>query len=115
MSSLNSLERAVLERILRDTPGDLAPILRAQIDGATVVGRKNTGAGFFTELKVESAVGRMSERVIEDVWADIEGFDVPMTFLVFLREGIIRTLEGAAINEDATDVDFSRVGFAIKE
>jgi hypothetical protein len=46
MPTLNELEKAVLEQMLRQTSGNLLPLLKEQIEGVSVVSRKNTGAGF---------------------------------------------------------------------
>lgn len=43
MSSLNPLEKAVLERIVRGAPENLVSVLREQIDGTAVVGREYGG------------------------------------------------------------------------
>jgi hypothetical protein len=114
MSSLNELEKAVLEKIRQDASGNLLPLLREQIDGASVVSRKNTGAGFFTKLKVERVSRPIDASHIGNVWADIEGFNQPMTFLVFLQDGVIHTLEGASIDDSTVGVDFSNVRFVIR-
>jgi hypothetical protein len=111
---LNELEKAVLEQMLRQASGNLLPLLTEQIEGASVVGRKNTGAGFFSALKVEQVSKPIEAKVIQDVWADIEGFDQPMLFLLFLRDGVIHTLEGATIDDSTVDIDFSNVRFVIR-
>jgi hypothetical protein len=114
VSHLNELEKAVLQQMLQHVPADLVPLLREQIDSASLVSRKNTGAGFYTELRI----GRVSEpievRVIESVYANIEGFDCPMVFLLFARDGVIHQLEGAASVDSTVGVDFSAVRFTIK-
>jgi hypothetical protein len=111
---LNELEKAVLEQMLRQASGNLLPLLREQIEGASVVSRKNTGAGFFTELKVKQVSRPIEAKVIKDVCADIEGFDQPMLFLLFLRDGVIHTMEGATIDDGTVDIDFSNVRFVIR-
>ena len=112
MSHLNELEKAVLQQMLQQVPADLVPLLREQIDSASVVARKNTGAGFYTELRIGLVSKPIQAKVIDRVCADIEGFDQPMLFLLFLRDGIIHTLEGAATADSTVDVDFSAVRFA---
>jgi hypothetical protein len=111
---LNELEKAVLEQMLRQASGNLLPLLREQIEGASVVSRKNTGAGFFTELKVKQVSKPIEAKVIENVCADIEGFDQPMLFLLFLRDGVIHKMEGATIDDSTVDIDFSNVRFLIR-
>jgi hypothetical protein len=111
---LNELEKAVLVQMLRQASGNQLPLLREQIEGASVVSRKNTGAGFFTELRVKQVSKPIEAKVIQDVWADIEGFDQPMPFLLFLRDGVIHKLEGATIDDSTIDIDFSNVRFVIR-
>jgi hypothetical protein len=48
---------------------------------------------FFTKLKVKQVSKPIEANVIKDVCADIEGFDQPMLFLLFLHDGVIHTLE----------------------
>ena len=114
MPALNELEKAVLEQMLRQTSGNLLPLLKEQIEGVSVVSRKNTGAGFFTELKAKQISKPIEANVIQDVCADIEGFDQSMLFLLFLHDGVIHTLEGATIDDSTVDVDFSNVRFVIR-
>jgi hypothetical protein len=114
MPDLNELEKAVLEQMLRQAPGNLIPLLREQIDGASVVSRKNTGAGFYTELKVGKISRPIETTVIENVCADIEGFDQPMLFLLFLQDGVIHTLEGATITDSSVGIDLSNIRFVIR-
>jgi hypothetical protein len=114
MPSLNELEKAVLEKIIQDASGNMVPLLREQLDGVSVASRKNSGAGFFTELKVKENARPIEAGVVGNVWADIEGLNQPMTFLLLLRNGIIRKLEGATIGDDTPDVDFSKARFVIR-
>jgi hypothetical protein len=48
------------------------------------------------------------------VCADIAGFDQPMLFLLFLRDGMIYALEGAAITDSTVHIDFSDVQFVLR-
>jgi len=111
MPDLNELEKSVLEQILRQAPCNQIPLLREQIDGASVVSRKNTGVGFYTELRIGKTARPIEAKVIGDVRADIEGFDQPMLFLLFLRDGLIHKLEGATITDSTVGVDFSNIRF----
>ena len=63
---------------------------------------------------MEEAAKPINARVVGEVWADIERFNQPMTFLVFLRDGVIHKLEGASIDDSTVDVDFSNVRFVIR-
>jgi hypothetical protein len=113
MSPLNKLEKSVLRDLIQKAPEDLVPLLKEQIDDASVVSRKNTGAGFYTELTVGHVSQPVGAKVIQGVSAEIEGLAQPMLFLLFLREGTIHTLEGAAISDSTIGIDFSEVQFKI--
>lgn len=51
---------------------------------------------------------------IGNIWAGIERFRDLMTFLVFLQDGYAALLEGAAIRDDTTGLNFGRLGFNLK-
>lgn len=90
-------------------------VLEAQLVGATVVSRKNTGAGFYTDFSVSRAVAPIttSEKMIGEVWAEIKGFMDPMTFLIFIEDGYACCLEGAAVRDSTVDVDLGALKFEI--
>ena len=52
-------------------------------------------------------------RSIGNVFAKIDGMQNPMTFLLFMKNGLIDTLEGAAIDEGTANIDFSIARFEI--
>ena len=91
--------------------------LLAQFRSARVIGRRNSGAGFFTDFEIEphKAAPVTVPRVIGNVWADIDGFTSPMTFLVFTANGYAKTLEGATCGDATENVDFSQVKFRLHE
>lgn len=67
---LNEFEKAVLEQMLRQASGNLLPLLRKQIKGASVVKPQEYRCGFFfTELKVKqvskSIEGRSSKMRVQ--------------------------------------------------
>jgi len=113
LPSLNELEKAVLEEIVRQAPDDLRGALKEQVEGAELISRENTGQGFFTTLKPGKVSTTIKPSPVGDVLANIEGFAQPMTFLLFLKDGAIRMLEGAAILDETASVDFSNVRFTI--
>ncbi|MFZ2159219.1 MAG: hypothetical protein WAV72_24295 [Bradyrhizobium sp.] len=114
MTSLNELEKSVLQTLIQKVPANLAPLLKSQIDNASVVSRENTGAGFYTELDAGDVSQPVDAKVIQGVSAEIEGFEQPMLFLLFLRDGAIHTLEGAAITDSTVGIDFSEVRFRVQ-
>lgn len=113
-SSLNDLERAVLSEIFSQLP-EVRAALEAQIGAARITERWNSGGGFFVDFKVDrnAAPPAATERVIGNVWAEIEGFEQPMTFLVFMVDGYVDCLEGASVGDDTTGVDFAGRTFSI--
>jgi len=109
-----ALEQAVLEEICaRETV--LGAALETQLSAATVISRKNTGAGFYTDFEVTRSVAPLatSKKVIGEVWAEIAGFESPMTFLIFVADGYASCLEGATVGDSTTGVDLSAVTFTI--
>ena len=110
MLPLNRLERAVLEKICKDTGVEG---LAEQIKDASVESRINTGAGFYTKLLTGKGDSLSCGRVIGNVWAHVAGLKQPMTFLLFVDQGFIRTLEGASIDDSTIGIDFLSVDFEI--
>jgi len=113
MTYLYDLEKAVLEQMLQQVPGNVFPLLQEQLKTATVLGRENTGAGFYVRFEAKPI-----SRPIEASTTSRQisrGFDQPMLFLLFLKDGAIRTLEGTAIDDSTVDVDFSKVRFVVKQ
>ena len=113
MSNLSNLERAVLREIARQVPGH-EQAFEAQLDGASVVERENTGAGFFTTLSVASgppADGLKSP--VGDVRAIVTGRKYEMGFQLWLENGLLRTLEGYTYGQDSTTgLDYATVSFS---
>ncbi|MGB8841326.1 MAG: hypothetical protein WCC64_09640 [Aliidongia sp.] len=113
-SGFTALEKTALDEIASQYPAHRA-CLEAQFTAANVVSRENTGARFYTRFIVDrTAVPAVScDRVIGQVWADIDGFNSPMTFLLFTTEGYANCLEGAAIDDSTTGIDFSAIKFKL--
>jgi|ERR1700736_2219348 len=112
MSSLNELEKAVLEEMFRQAPADRSS-LEEQLRGASALSRTNTGAGFYTKLQPIEITKPVGAKVIGNVFADIKGLNHPMTFVLFTRNGVVDTLEGAATDDNTAGIDFSSVQFEI--
>lgn len=114
--SFYGLETAVLDAIAAQYPAQQDK-LRAQFRKARVTGRRNSGAGFFTDIEVDrqQAEPVTLPRVIGNVWADVDSFDQPMTFLVFMQDGFAKMLEGALPGDETTKhADFRQLGCTIK-
>lgn len=109
---LNKLEAAILEAFTVRNP-DEAGALKSQIKDIVVSKRENSGAGFFTYLLPAHRELTVVNRVFGKMFADVEGLTNSMTFLLFTEDGAITMLEGAAIAEDTTNIDFAAVSFKI--
>lgn len=116
MLQLTNLEKAVLRQICGQYPAQGA-ILEAQIASATVLSRENSGAGFFTNMAVDrsKAPALAGEGVLGNVWVQIDDFNQPMIFLLFLEDGYADCLEGATVDDNTEGVDFAAVTFSILE
>jgi hypothetical protein len=112
MSSLNELEKAVLAEMVPHAAADQSS-LEEQLSGASVLSRNNTGAGFYTKLRTKKRTRPVEAKVIGSVFADIKGLNHPMTFILFIRNGMVDTLEGAATDDTTIGIDFSNVQFEI--
>jgi hypothetical protein len=89
--------------------------LQAQLATATVIRRRNSGAGFFTDLAVDRSTPPMrgTESVLGNVMASIEGFKQPMLLLLFTREGYADMLEGATVEDSTVGLDLRSLQFTI--
>ena len=114
MSPFTALESATLAEICRQYP-EQATTLRSQIATATIIGRENSGAGFFTDLTVDPTFPAVATtaRVIGNIEAIVEGFKYSLLLMLFMENGYAHMIEGAAIDDDTTAVDFSSVRFTL--
>ena len=97
---MTELESNVLGMFLAGDHPTLAT-LRRQLNSATVAGRNLTGVGFFTDFHIPEDVPRLSkpkELVVGDVVGELSG--VPCGFLLFIKDGALRTLEGFVYGND---------------
>jgi hypothetical protein len=103
---LTPLERAVLATILApDHP--VMDVLRRQFESCTVAGRQFTGHGFFTDLAVRDDVPAApvtrQQIALGDVTGSVEGLHHGAGFVLFIRDGVLKLLEGFAYNEPWPD------------
>jgi hypothetical protein len=109
--TLNPLENAILQAIRAAKP-EVAVALDEQLDAVIVTSRENTGAGFFTTMRPLNTKTLISQTgAMGNIFAKIAGMRNPMTFVLFIKDGVIDTLEGASIDESTAAVDFSAVKF----
>src|SRR5579862_2259916 len=93
---LTPLEQAVLD-VLLDKPGELYLSIRQQLAVASVGGREFTGVGFFTRfiLPADAPIRRdLPNTAISDVGADIACVKHGVGFVLFVRDGVVSSLEG---------------------
>jgi hypothetical protein len=114
MKRLSLLERAVLVDIARQMP-DYTEALTHQLTQAKVVGRENTGVGFYTTLDVASVYPiRGLSSPISHVGATVAHLQHGMGFLLWLKEGRMHKLEGFSYGGESTsDIDFESVHFEL--
>jgi hypothetical protein len=97
---LTPIEREVMSMLLAGDDPDLHT-LTAQFAAATAIGRELTGVGFFVDFQVPSGCHRLGDRhfVIGDVIGELDGLQHGAGFLLFVRDGIIKMLEGFSYDE----------------
>lgn len=98
---LTPLEKAVLEMLL-DGPGEQFEILQKQLAHAQVGRREFSGAGFFTYFIVPSGIAiwrEMPNLELRDVEAEFPNLKHGAGFVLFVRDGVIKMLEGFTYDE----------------
>src|SRR5215469_4177247 len=88
-AALTALELAVLRDLCRQLPFEAQAALERQINGLSVVSRKNTGAGFYTHFAVE---GETTPPINVDVKgyhvsATIDNIEDALGFILWLKDG----------------------------
>ncbi|MFZ2641327.1 MAG: hypothetical protein WA117_10050 [Verrucomicrobiia bacterium] len=98
---LTSLEKAVLDMML-DKPGAEFEVIRQQLAHATVKDRNLSGVGFFTDFVVptDTTVLRdLPNMEIGGIEAEFPDLKHGAGFVLFIRDGVIRMLEGYTYDE----------------
>jgi hypothetical protein len=112
--TFTSLEQAVLRAICESDTTDRSA-LEAQVSVAMILKRENTGAGFYTNFRVQrtssGAVG--GERLRRGPAAKIDGLENRMGFILWLTEGYADCLEGYSYEESTVGIAFEQVAFEI--
>ena len=99
---LTSLESAVIEKFLA-REGEAFTLLRAQLPHLTVVDRKFTGVGFFTDFVLSPGASVRPAEIespLSGVAAQLPGLEHSVGFLLFLERGVIHTLEAYTHADD---------------
>jgi hypothetical protein len=107
---LNDIERAALQRF-SDIVQSEAKSIQSQSKTMKLIRRINTGSGFFSYLSVADKTLVMNMRSVSGVAANVRGLKNPIVFVLFAKDGIITTLEGAAVDESTVGIDFSNCSF----
>jgi hypothetical protein len=101
MSDLTNFEHDVMRMLLSGEDSVLA-ILREQSRALTVSERRMTGVGFHTHFDIAPTAPRCTEKQsfeIGDITAQIEGAEHGAGFVLFIRGGIMSSLEGYTYDE----------------
>ena len=100
-NKFEQLESDVMMRIIAED-SSVSNILERQYNSAKVIGRRFTGVGFFTDLEVLDKSLKLSNHPnleLGNVQANIEGLKFGAGFVLFIRDGLIETLEGYTYDE----------------
>ena len=115
MRSLWPIERAVLEAAAHDYH-TAADGLREQLTAAQVTKFENTGAGFFSTVRVPPEAPRLTDKSpLDAATASIGSIEHGMSFLLFLEGGHVSLIEGYTNSGVSTvGVNFETVTFDMK-
>jgi hypothetical protein len=114
-SVFTPLERDVLTAICSMHPEDRAA-LEAQLSTATLDGRENTGAGFYTRFTVDraSSMAIGGRRLRDGPAAKVAGLEHGLGFILWLEDGYADCLEGYSYgNESTSGAELETVKFEI--
>ena len=95
ITSQEELEKRIMEMLLTNAH-PVAKILMHQYQHSEIKSRRYSGAGFFTDFKVETGVDMAPKNNFEigGISADIGDNKDVLGFLLFIRDGFIDWLEG---------------------
>ena len=94
--AFEEFERIVMFKILEEE-NETNALLRVQYESAKIIKREFTGAGFFTHFSIPKTIRRApagTEYGYGDVVASFDGSDFCYGFVLFIKEGLISSLEG---------------------
>jgi hypothetical protein len=95
MHEIAPIESQVLQMLVAGDHPTLET-LRQQFARSNVVERDFTGVGFFTSFEVQDCSPRLvppRRLVIGDVCADVDGLEYGCGFILFVDDGLLKTLE----------------------
>jgi hypothetical protein len=110
-TKLFPIERAAIEAVIGQHP-KAASALRAQLAALKVTRRVNNGSGFFVHLPVpDDTPSAITDSLIGDPHAEVEGLEHGMGFLLMMRDGRMECLEGYTFEVWSRPFDFAEVWF----
>lgn len=111
---LNLLEKEIIEAILKCEDNKISEKLYKQYKFAEVMERKYTGVGFFTKFYIADSnedIFLANESVqFGGIHAEIKGLKNGAGFVLFVKDGKIKSLEGHTYNESwPTNAQISKI------
>jgi hypothetical protein len=100
--NLTSLEKAVLETML-EKPSEYSEAIKQQLAAVIVARRELTGVGFFTNFIVPTDVTvrrDLPNMELTGVVAEFPNLEHGAGFVLFIRDGVVRMLEGYTFDEN---------------
>lgn len=94
-------ERAVMKKLLEGEE-EILDILRKQYELAQVKKRDFSGAGFFTSFQIPKNAPKLDSNKsfqIGDLIAEMQGVNEGVSFVLFIKDGLIDFLEGYSYDE----------------
>ena len=115
MRNLWPIEQAVLEAAANDYQAS-AEALHEQITAAQVTDFENTGAGFFSTVRVSpEAPPLIDKSPLDAATGSVGSVEHGMGFLIFLENGYVSLIEGYTYGDVSTvGVDFESVTFDLR-
>ena len=93
-------EDEVIKRIIAENP-ELSKTLKRQYSSSIILSRKFTGAGFYTEYEITDKSLLLPDKSnhLGKTQAKVDGLEYGMGFILYVKDGIISTLEGHTYGE----------------
>jgi hypothetical protein len=115
MTEPTSLEKAVLSAIVDQLDSPHKESLAQQIAKASVISRKNTGGGFYTDFEIGNGqYSPLPDLRNQMVVAHIEGLQHGMGFILWVKDGHLSFMEGYSYGGEATaPLNFETVRFEL--
>lgn len=115
MTGMTELERTAIIAVLEEAQVRHTAF-ESELLNASVVARKNTGGGFYTDLEIQGTIPKRFEHrhLGSEIWVTVPGLEHGLGMILHLREGKEVLLEGYAVGpEDTSPINFERAHFAL--